>query len=114
MSGIDIVGSRMPSLASDELKQPRKGYGQGGSSFPSSIRTTERTDTKIQAMRDDTGVIDTVAVHGSRTVRPTNAGTLSDRHAGHAPIHSGTKGAATGPKVPDKLGTAEGRSVRQP
>lgn len=39
----DIVGSKMPSFASDALREDKRGYGQNGFGGASSDHATERT-----------------------------------------------------------------------
>src|SRR5689334_19565547 len=72
----DILGSKFRDNPASSLSG-RRGYGSNGNSFPSSIKTTERTDTPPLAQRPD-ATLDAVATHGSRTVKPTTPATLSD------------------------------------
>lgn len=48
-----VVGSQAPSLASDALKEDKRGYGQNGYGGASSDTPSQRTTTGFQASKPD-------------------------------------------------------------
>lgn len=96
----DIVGSKQPTFASDQLRPDRSGYGQNAYGGASSDTPKERTRAGLTVNRDgDDPVLETIKAHGSaamrggppgdsvETVRGTPATQIRDIGNGNVPDH---------------------------
>jgi hypothetical protein len=104
-----------PPSAPDAISAPRHptpaGYGQNGPQ-PSSVAPGRSVlsplAANLKATVDDDGALDTVMARGTaRSQTLVDDKQLREIAAGNVPIHPGTRGAATGAKVPAKLGQNE-------
>ena len=71
----EVIGSKMPTFASDALKPSKEGFGQNGFAGASSDLPGERTRAGLTVNNDDTDpVLDAVKKFGTAAMRAPEVG----------------------------------------
>lgn len=94
---------------------PLTGYGTQEWLGPSSVGVQESADLSDFDIRPKGGDAERAKILSGGTSRnPVDNGQTRTLAPGNVPTNPGTSGASPGPKVPAKLGMAEGQPVRKP
>jgi hypothetical protein len=106
------TAGRVKTPAPDQISHPRapfsgNGYGENGpqpSSVPPGAAMRSPLAENLKSTVDDPALNTVIARGTYQSQVVTDDKQLREIAAGNVPTHSGTRGAATGPKVPAKLG----------
>jgi hypothetical protein len=111
---IQVVGSKQPQFASEQLKPNQHGFGQNGWGGASSLLPGQIAERDFDISPIDPA-LEKVKAAGSATVRPVNEVDLSQGMArSNVPVHCSMRNPnSNNPKVPGSLADNEGRAVRR-